>query len=268
MGTVIAVASQKGGVGKTTTALNLGFSLSRLGSKVLLLDGDPQGGLSFASNVKKRAKGSLVDVLRGRLSARDAVTLTRDGQIGVVSMGCADPSDVDLVERTGRDGLFSGLVAEFARGFDCTLIDVPGGVGSFSRALLAASDRVVGVLTCAALSVRSLPSLLKALQSLGAKDETGPQLAGLVVTMVDTRRDPDRELLARLREKLPPGALFETVIPLDNRFELASLRSLPVAMLPSAAEPARAYMSLAMELRARLARSQGESDDDRDVGLF
>jgi chromosome partitioning protein len=265
MGTVIAIASQKGGVGKTTTTLNLGFSLSRLGGKVLLIDGDPQGGLSFASNVKKRARGTLVDVLRGRIAPSDAVTFARDGQIGVVAMGCSEASDVDLVERTASSGVFAKLITEFAQGFDYAFIDAPGGLGTFSRSLLAACDGVVGVLTCDALSMRSLPGLLKALQSLTG-DGTGPRLEGLLATMIDPRRVQDRDLLQRLRSALPQGALFETVIPFDDSFEQASLSSVPVALLPSAAEAARSYMALAVEFRTRLGRGRGESDGD--LGLF
>lgn len=266
MGTVIAIASQKGGVGKTTTTLNLGFSLSRLGGKVLLIDGDPQGGLSFASNVKKRARGTLVDVLRGRVGAAEAVTFARDGQIGVVAMGCSDASDVDLVERTAHSGVFAKLITEFAQGFDYAFIDAPGGLGTFSRALLAACDGVVGVLTCDALSMRSLPGLLKTLQSLTGEGVGGPRLEGLLATMIDPRRIQDRDLLQRLRSALPQGALFETVIPFDDSFEQASLSSVPVALLPSAAEAARSYMALAVEFRTRLSRGRGESDGD--LGLF
>ncbi len=268
MGTIYAVASQKGGVGKTTTVLNLGFSLARLGGRALLIDGDPQGGLALATNVKKRARGGLVDVLTGRIGAQDALTLTRDGSMGVVGVGLREPGDLELFEREAAGGGLSRVIRELAPGFETVLLDCPGGIGGLTRTLMTTADAVLGVVTCRALAVRSLPELLRVFHGLAAA--TGrPRFAGLVRTMLDPNSASEADLSAKLEATLPAGTLLRTAIPLDPHFEQASLRSLPVAMLTGAEDAARRYLDLAFELRARNARFlEGGADDDRAEGLF
>ncbi|MGC4122907.1 MAG: ParA family protein [Myxococcales bacterium] len=267
MGRIIAVASQKGGVGKTTTVLNLGYSLSRQGLKVLLVDGDPQGGLSLASNVRRRAKGGLIEALRRKLSPTEVVTMARDNALGMVAMGAAEPDDVAFLEQASQGLSMQRLVQELAAPFDYTLVDVPGGVGALSRGLLASAESVVAAINCRALAVRSLPAFLKTFRSVAAFTDRPLRLSGLLVTMVNTRDEAQRSLLAQLRDTLPPGTLFDTVIPEDPRFEQASLRALPVAMIPGGLAAARPYVDLSTELRGREEQdATGASDDE--IQLF
>jgi len=267
MGRIIAVASQKGGVGKTTTVLNLGFALSRQGVRVLMIDGDPQGGLSLATNVRRRAKAGLVEALRQRLPAQDVVTLTRDGLLGMVAMGAAEPDDVAFLEQASQGLALPRLVQDLARTFDYVLVDVPGGVGSLSRGLLSSAQTAIATISCRALAVRSLPAFLKTFRSVATYADPPLRLSGLLVTMVNPRDEAQLALLSQLRETLPAGTLFETVIPEDPRFESASLRSLPVGMMPGGAAAARPYLDLSTELRAREEQgAQGASDDE--IQLF
>lgn len=269
MGRIISIASQKGGVGKTTTVLNLGYSLSRLGLRVLMVDVDPQGGLGFATNLKKKAKGGLVDVLRGRLPSDDAITVTRDGLLAVVGVGSPQPEDVLFLEQQAHAGAVGRLVASLARGFDYTLIDAPGGIGGLVHALFLASDSVLAAINGKALAVRSLPAFLKMFHGVGAAAARPVRFEGLVVTMFDPKNAAEKGLCDRLRDTLPPQTLFKTMIPLDPRFEQASFSAVPVAMLPGAGEAARAYMDLALELRARETPGMaGEDDGERVAGLF
>jgi chromosome partitioning protein len=266
MGRIVAVASQKGGVGKTTTVLNLGYSLSRQGLRVLLVDGDPQGGLSLATNVRRRAKGGLVEALRRRLAPHEVVTMARDNLLGMVAMGAAEPDDVSFLEQAAQGLTMQRLVQELSAPFDYALIDVPGGVGALSRGLLASAQSVVGAVSCRALAVRSLPAFLKAFRSVAAYADPPVRLGGLLVTMVNAQDEAQRALLAQLRGTLPPGTLFDTVIPEDPCFEQASLRGLPVAMMRGGAPAARPYVELSTELRAREERdAAGASDDEAQL---
>ncbi len=268
MGRILAVASQKGGVGKTTSVFNLSFALSRQGVRVLMVDGDPQGGLSLATNVRHRAKGGLVDLLRQKLTAEDAVTLTRDGTLGMVAMGAAEPDDVAFLEQAAHGLALRRAIRELAAGFDYVIIDVPGGVGALPRGLLAASDAVVGTLCLRALAVRSLPAFLKAFQGASAHSDRSLRLSGLLVTMADLGKPAEVDLLNQLKASLPEGTLFDTVIPFDERLEQATLKSIPVAMLSGANGAARPFLELAMELRNREENLSGGSGDADEAGIF
>jgi len=244
------VASHKGGVGKTTTTLNLGFSLSRLGCRVLLVDADPQGGLASATALERRARGGLVQVLRGELRPADAVLQTRDAMLSVVGAGVNTAADAAWLEQRVVDGTVATPIAELGAAVDYVLIDAPAGVGSVTQALLALADGLVAPMSCRALSVRGLPALLKALEYvMGARPGLG--LEGVLATMVEAGNRGDLEVLEELRQQLPEGALFQTVIPHDPTFELASIRSQPVAVLPGAARAAKSYFDLALEVRQR-----------------
>ncbi len=267
MAAIIAIASQKGGVGKTTTALNLGFSLSRLGAKVLLVDGDPQGGLANASNLKKRTRAGLVDLLAGRLQAAEVITWSRDGAMAVVGAGVSTPEDVRLFESHAASGALGTLLQDLAPGFDYVLIDTPAGIGGLVAALLAASDSVIIALAPRPLAVKSLPGFLKLLAELAKEHRV--RLNGVVVTMMDLLSNVDSTVQAQLKEQLPAEVLFDTVIPQEEQFEIASLEAAPVAMLADAGEAARAYLDLAIELKTReLKRGMKEAGNDRALGLF
>ncbi len=266
MSKILAIASQKGGVGKTTTTLNLGFSLSRIGGPVLLVDGDPQGGLADASNLKARTSDGLIDVLRGDRKPSDVLMPTRDNTMAVVGVGAKCSGDVEELEQRAEE--LGRIIRALSAGFDYTIVDVPAGIGRLVMSLLRASDSVIVALNPRPLAVRSLPGLLRLLAELA---DTGSPVSfeGVVVTMMDHASEVEAKLYQRLRDELPDEGVFDAVIPYDRLFEKASLKAVPVAMLAGASDLARAYMDVAMELKARELRDQtGEVTDDSVVGLF
>lgn len=266
MSRIIAIASQKGGVGKTTTTLNLGFSLSRISGPVLLIDGDPQGGLADASNLKARTTEGLIDVLRGKRKPSEVLMPTRDNTMAVVGIGATRPGDVEELERRADE--LGKIVRALSAGFDYTIIDVPAGIGSMVAALLRASDSVIVALNPRPLAVRSLPSLLRLLAEL-SRTGSDVNFEGVIVTMMDGESEVETKLHQRLRDELPNEGVFKSVIPYDRLFEKASLKAVPIAMLAGASDLGRAYMDVAMELKARELRDQtAEVTDDNVVGLF
>lgn len=264
MGKIICVASHKGGVGKTTTALNLGFSLSRFGQRVLLVDADPQGAMAIASNLKKRTDKGLVNLLRGDAKPGDVVITTKDKTLGVVGVGADRPEDVFHFEAEARKGSLARVIRAISDGYDYTFIDAPAGIGSLTTSLLGASAGVLLPLTCRAITVKTLPAFLKLTQKIRGKINPDLRLEGLVATMYE-HTEAEAEMLSELRADFPPSVFFETVIPFDDSFERASLRSVPVGMIPGADEAARAYMDLAMELKTRELNEQQKGKTDEDV---
>jgi chromosome partitioning protein len=246
----VTIASHKGGVGKTTTVLNLGFALARAGRQVLLVDGDPQGGLAHATQVGRRARGGLVQVLRGAIGLEEAITPTRADRLALLAAGAESPEDVRLLEDAARDGTLRHLVATIPPRWETTLIDSPAGTGALLHALLTASDAMLAVSTPKTLSVRGLPSLLFAFERAEAENP-GLRFDGLLLTMLEAIRRSDWDVRAQLRRQLPAGALLRTAIPFDHAVEGASERGLPFALVERAERVAAAYAELAAELHAR-----------------
>ncbi len=266
MARIVTVGSHKGGVGKTTTVLNLGHALAAQGRRVRLVDADPQGGLGHASNLKARAAAGLVPVLRGEAAAEAAVAVTRDPNLSVVGTGVAGPDDVALLEAEAREGRLGALLRQLAEGQDVLLVDAPAGTGGVLLGLLRASDALLGVTAARALSVRGLPSLLQAFEQ-ARRDQPALRFDGLLLAQYDVLQQPEAALKAELQRELPPGALFSTVIPLVPAVEQASQRCVPAALVPAAQRAAAAYALLAAEWSARLSGAQARREQDV-YGLF
>jgi chromosome partitioning protein len=253
MARIVTVGSHKGGVGKTTTVLNLGHAFSRLGRRVLIVDADPQGGLALASNLKARAKAGMAQALRGEAASEEIVAATRDGLLSVVGAGGDSNEDILHLEDAVASGALGRLVRGLAEGHDLVLMDAPAGVGRYVHGLLVASDAFLGVTAARALSVRGLPVLMRAFEAARA-EQPGLALEGLLLAMYDVLQQAEADLRAGLRRQLPEGSLFRTVIPAVSAMEKASQRCVPAAMLPEASRVARAYLDLATEMTERQER--------------
>jgi len=272
MGGVIAITAQKGGVGKTTTALNLGYCLSKLGGRVLVVDCDPQGGLAVASNLKKRTSLGLVDVIRGAAKPADIVMQTRDSALSIAGIGNLDPEDSFMIEDKARNGALAETLEGISTGYDYTIIDTPAGTGGLSASILSASGSAILVVTCRALTLKTLPGFMKLIQWVRDNRNPALSLEGVLVNMRGRGGGPEDEICRDLRDSLPAEVFFDTEIPCDEAFEAASLRSVPVAMLRDGGEAAKGFTELALELKEREFRrriSEGaEGDYGADQGLF
>lgn len=266
MGRILAVASQKGGVGKTTTALNVGFSLSRLVGEVLLVDVDPQGGLTVASNVRKKAQLGLVQVLKGECTASDASVRARDGGLSVMGTGATSPADAVLLEEAARDGRLVALLAGLSETYAYVLLDAPSGIGHLPMALLACANMVLLPIVLRGLALKTLPLMFRTVQAVRRERNPRLWLAGALVNMFDSADRRDQEALAELTRTFPADAFFDTRIPTDPLFEEAVLHCVPVAMLPAGRHLARHYFELALEIRER--EQLREASDVVVAGLF
>jgi len=267
MARIVTVGSHKGGVGKTTTVLNLGHAFSRLGRRVLIVDADPQGGLALASNLKARAKAGMAQALRGAASREQIVATTRDGLLSVVGAGGDQNADILQLEEAATTGALGELLRQLAEGQDLVLVDAPAGVGRYLHGLLLASDGFMGVTAARALSVRGLPVLMQAFEAARA-EHPALTFEGLLLAMYDVLQQAEADLRNSLRRQMPEGSLFRTVIPAVPAMEKASQKCVPAAMLPEAGRVARAYLDLATEITERQERLRRPAGADEGEGLF
>lgn len=269
MGKIIAIASQKGGVGKTTTALNLGYCLTRFGSKVLLIDGDPQGGMSVSSNLAAQTNLGLLNLIKNTAKANEIVFTTRDKTMGVVGLGRLQPDDVLLLENEARTGNLGMLIQTLTKGYDYVLLDTPSGIGGLPAALLSIGSSVMMMINCRAISLKTIPLFLKLVKTIQGEHNPKLEFEGVVICMFDSKSAVERQILTQIKEAFPADAFFKTMIPYNEFYEKASLNSVPVALMPDGLKAARPYFELAMELKEReTMKERGGEVDEQIVGLF
>lgn len=268
MSRTVTIGSQKGGVGKTTTALNLAYSLGRFGLKTLLIDLDPQSGTTIAVNLRNFTQLGLVDVLMGESSMEDILAEAMDGSMTLAGIGHVLPERMGSFEQAAWDGKLSGLLGELSSRFQYTIVDAPAGLGGIVRSSLAASDGVILVSNCSAISLKSIPSFLRLIEYMNEREGCDLSLDGVLLSMVDTRSDTENTIYQQMQELLPVEAFFQTVIPYEETFARASLEAVPAALMPGAMDISRLYFDLAMELRDRENAASAVGDADGPRRLF
>lgn len=270
--TTLVISSQKGGVGKTTVAVNLAYSLARRGWRVLLVDADPQGGVGFSLSEKARDAKGFFNLL-SQPDAFDPASLvlsTRLPEFRLLMCGTADlmaggeepPDSPELREK------LANLLGSFSD-YDLVVIDTEAGIHGLTRAIMAVSDFLLLPQQAEPLSVRSMPRLLRHVANLRRElgDEVrAARLAGVLLTMVTEEEPVSQEIEGEIRELLPRDLLLDTRISRDPAFLKASRAGVPVALLrrqqPTAA---RSFDRLAEEMEKRLnlamTSQQKESDE-------
>ena len=256
----IAFASLKGGVGKTTTALNCAFAFARRGSRTLLVDTDPQGAIGLSLDGIGDRPGLSTSMNDGD-SPLSGVIKTRLPELHILPMGAVDALDVDHFSQDARaSDLLTRIVDRSQQEYDVVLFDTPAGLGGMTRLALEAVESVVAVAQCEPLALRSLPRLIELLAQLreGGADCS---LLGVVGNM-SSFRDP--VVLASLEELwgLYRERVFDTAIPRDAAFLQASHAGVPLGLL-SRRPPgvAAVFDSLVGEIEDRLGINEGGQAD-------
>lgn len=253
----LTIASQKGGTGKTTVALNLAVALAERGRRVLLADLDPQGGIGLSLAKEDDELSGLADLMTGMIGPEAAILPTRLPGLSLLPRGRLDPTEVcDYEQALFSPNVLSNVLEKAEAGFDFVLIDTPSGLGLVTRAALALSDFALVPFQTENLSLRSLSQVLRVIEHVRSTENPRLALVGILPTMVEKTKSTSFAILGEIWNF---GGVLESVIPRADVYAEASRRGLPVSFLPGKASPeSRRFELLAAEVELAIERLHPE----------
>jgi len=252
MGKIIAIANQKGGVGKTTTAVNLCASLAHRGLRILLVDCDPQGNASTGMGVDKNKENSIYDVLLRDMSAKEAVVETAYGNV-IASNADLAGANVELVDMKDREYLLKHKLAEIRDDYDFIFIDCPPSLELLTLNALVGADTVFVPVQSEFYALEGLSDLVGTIRLINQRMNPSLKMEGLVLTMYDPRTKLAIDVESELRMHFP-GLVYSTVIPRTVRLAEAPSHGKPILAYDKSSKGARIYLHLATEFL----RNQGK----------
>jgi chromosome partitioning protein len=251
MGIVYAIANQKGGVGKTTTAVNVAACIAEAGFETLLVDVDPQGNATVGIGVDRQEGVGLYDVLSGEIDAPEAVRTTPIERLSILaSTPDLAGATMELPRLPGSERRLRDALAPVRDAYAYTLLDCPPSLGPLTVNALVAADKVIVPVQTEYFALEGLAQLLDTLSLIG--QELNPRLTvlGMILTMHDGRTRLARDVEREVREHFPT-LVFDTVVPRNVRLGEAPSFGLPVLRHAPHSPGSAAYLKLAKEVAAR-----------------
>jgi chromosome partitioning protein len=251
MGTIYAIANQKGGVGKTTTAVNVAACIAEAGLRTLLVDVDPQGNATVGLGVSRDEGHGLYDVLSGDVAAADAVRTTQvDGLSLIASTPDLAGATMELPRIAGSESRLRAALAPLRDGYEFLILDCPPSLGPLTVNALVAADRVIVPVQTEYFALEGLAGLLDTLSLI--QRELNPRLtvAGMLLTMHDGRTKLAQDVEREVRTHFP-SLVFDTVIPRNVRLGEAPSFGRPVIHYDPHCAGSEAYFALAKEVASR-----------------
>ncbi len=252
MGRIISVSNQKGGVGKTTTAVNLSASIVAAGKRCLLIDCDPQGNATTGLGKDKNdLKSGLYDFLFGSETGEEAIVETKmQGLFLMGSTGDLIGAEVEMVMEDGREFLLKNKILSLKNRFDYIFLDCPPSLGFLTLNAITAADYVLVPLQCEYYALEGLGELLKTLKAVKKGLNPSLKVIGILLTMFDSRNNLSSQVEEEVRRHFK-GTVFSTIIPRNVRLSEAPSYGQPIIIYDEKSKGAMSYLNLAEELIKR-----------------
>lgn len=247
MGKIISIANQKGGVGKTTTTVNLSTILARKGKKVLLIDADPQGNATSGLGVEKEVELSTYDVLINETTIKDAIQETSIKNLKVCPSNInLAGAEVELVSMMSREQRLKEKLDEVKNKFDYILIDCPPSLGLITLNSFTASDSVLIPVQCEYFALEGLGQLLNTINLVKKHLNKEIQIEGALLTMYDIRTNLSNQVVKEVK-KYFDDKVYKTVIPRNVRLSEAPSYGMPITEYDPRSKGAKSYIKFAKE---------------------
>ncbi len=252
MGRIIAITNQKGGVGKTTTAVNLAATLAEAGQRVLLLDFDPQGNASSGLGVERsEIQSSIYDVITGNSGIEETILQDWMENLDLIP---ADMSlaacDAELADVENKNLILRGALRPLREKYEYLLIDCPPSLGTITVNALSAADTVLIPIQCEYYALEGLRQVLSSIEIVQEALNPSLLIEGIVFTMYDGRIRLSQEVVKTVRKNFR-GNIFQSMIPRNVRLAEAPSHGLPITAYDSASSGAESYRKLAVEVMNR-----------------
>jgi len=252
MGKIIAFANQKGGVGKTTSAVNIAAALGMLGKRTLLCDCDPQGNATSSVGVSRKVPQTAYDLLIERTRARDAVVRTEFKNLDLIPANSAlNGAEFELVDAERRESRLKNALAELRGDYDYLIVDCPPSLGILTINTLVAADGVVIPMQCEFLSLEGLSQLIVSIKQVKQRWNPSLEITGILLTMYNGRLNLTAEVVSELK-KYYAAKLFRTPVARNVRLTEAPGFGKPIVYFDRWSKGALAYMDNAKELTERI----------------
>lgn len=253
MNAVISITNQKGGVGKTTTSVNLAACMGSLGKKTLLVDVDPQGNATSGVGIDRRyLQSSTYEVLIGDTDVESTIINTEFKNLDLVPSNISlAGAELELIELENRESRLKTALCSIQDKYDYIVIDCPPSLGLITTNALCASYGFVVPMQCEYYALEGLSQLMNTVRLIKRKYNESLEMIGVVVTMYDARLKLTNQVVTEVK-KYFPGKVFDTVIPRGVRLSEAPSFGQPIIYFDKSCKGAKSYLSLTKELRKKI----------------
>lgn len=252
MGRIIAIANQKGGVGKTTTAINLSACLAEAGQKVLVLDIDPQGNTTSGFGVNKdEIENTIYQVILQEIEIEDAICSRVFENLDVIPSNVnLAGAEIDLIDVEDREYILKNAILKVRDNYDYIILDCPPSLSMLTVNAMTASDTVLVPIQCEYYALEGLTQLIHTINLVKKKLNPELELEGVVFTMYDSRTNLSLQVVENVKDNLKQN-IYKTIIPRNIRLAEAPSHGLPINIYDSKSSGAESYRLLAEEVMSR-----------------
>lgn len=252
MGRTIAIANQKGGVGKTTTAINLSACLAEEGQKVLVIDIDPQGNTSSGFGVdKNKAKKTVYDVILGEVGIIEAIRKNVIDNLDLIPSNVnLAGAEIDLIDVENREYCLKKSIDKIKKNYNYIILDCPPSLSMLTVNAMTASDTVLVPIQCEYYALEGLTQLIQTINLVKKRLNPSLELEGVVFTMFDSRTNLSLQVVENVKDNLKQN-IYKTIIPRNIRLAEAPSHGKPINLYDSKSSGAESYRLLAQEVMNR-----------------